>query len=366
MKEVVEFFHMSSKRNFTLKSILEKGLKSFCNTRWVEKYETILEFQTNFKLIIATLEEITNWRDITSSSKANMLLKSLLSIDFVISLNSMVHFFSLSLPLSKLLQKETMDLHTASDMIQSMLSALKSQRLGATMEFQRIWQNSCEIANELDIPIGIPRLAKKQTLRNNYPTSSPEEYFRLSVFIPYIDTLITDIEARFPPEIKDAFNLCLLLPHNIISIDDEKLRATFTSIWKFYYNLLCDKVANNAQEIFIGEIVVWKFKWIQEQKTNVNFNPNKTVIDVFNECNEEIYPNVKQLLSILLTLPVTTASAERSFSSRRLKTWLRNRMSEERLTGLALMHIHQNIEIDIEKVIDRFAKTKKRQLQFVV
>lgn len=78
-----------------------------------------------------------------------------------------------------------------------MLSALKSQILGATMEFYKIWRKSHEVANELDINIQILKLAKKETLRDNYPASSQQEYFHLSIFIPFIDTLIKDIETHF-------------------------------------------------------------------------------------------------------------------------------------------------------------------------
>ncbi|CAI6349937.1 unnamed protein product [Macrosiphum euphorbiae] len=66
-------------------------------------------------------------------------------------------------------------------------------------------------------------------------------------------------------------------------------------------------------------------------------------------------------------LEVLVAMAEMSFSTlRRLKTWLRTRMIEDRLNGLALMHIHRDISIDIEQVIDRFAKNKNRKLDFVL
>jgi len=36
-------------------------------------------------------------------------------------------------------------------------------------------------------------------------------------------------------------------------------------------------------------------------------------------------------------------------------------MADERLTGLALMYIHPEIEIDIETVIDRFAAAQPRK-----
>ncbi|MGH0134772.1 UNVERIFIED_CONTAM: hypothetical protein FKN15_005167 [Acipenser sinensis] len=48
-------------------------------------------------------------------------------------------------------------------------------------------------------------------------------------------------------------------------------------------------------------------------------------------------------------MPVSTASVERSFSClRRLKTCLRSTMCQEKLTGLALLNIHRDMEVDIK------------------
>ena len=73
------------------------------------------------------------------------------------------------------------------------------------------------------------------------------------------------------------------------------------------------------------------------------------------------------LLKIFATIPVTTATAERSFSTlRRLKSYLRATMLEERLTGLALASIHRDISASISpnEIIDILAR-KNRKLLFV-
>ena len=76
------------------------------------------------------------------------------------------------------------------------------------------------------------------------------------------------------------------------------------------------------------------------------------------------FNNIKVSLRILGTSPVTTCTCERSFSAmRRLKTYSRSTMVSERLNGIALMHVHQEIVPDIEKVIDLFS-TKNRRLSF--
>ena len=62
-----------------------------------------------------------------------------------------------------------------------------------------------------------------------------------------------------------------------------------------------------------------------------------------------MFPNIHTMLKVLLTMPGSTASAERSFSGlRRLKTYLCSNMSE---TRLALLCIHHDANIDISEVV---------------
>lgn len=81
-----------------------------------------------------------------------------------------------------------------------------------------------------------------------------------------------------------------------------------------------------------------------------------------------MYPNIRKLLKIFATLPVSTATAERSFSTlRRLKTYLRTTIGADRLNGLALMTIHRDIssKLDPQDVISGLAK-KNRRLDFII
>lgn len=65
----------------------------------------------------------------------------------------------------------------------------------------------------------------------------------------------------------------------------------------------------------------------------------------------ELFSEVVTFVRLLLVCPASSAEAERSFSAlRRLKTWLRNRMSQERLNDLAVCHIHKNIVMQLDLV----------------
>jgi hypothetical protein len=60
-----------------------------------------------------------------------------------------------------------------------------------------------------------------------------------------------------------------------------------------------------------------------------------------------------------------SATAERSFSVlRRLKTYLRSTMNNNRLSSLALMHIHCDFSVDLDKVMEKFVSAKTRRTDF--
>lgn len=57
-----------------------------------------------------------------------------------------------------------------------------------------------------------------------------------------------------------------------------------------------------------------------------------------------IFPNVEIILKILLTMPICNTSAERSFSCmKRVKDYLRNSVSEERLNDMAILYIDSDL-----------------------
>ena len=78
----------------------------------------------------------------------------------------------------------------------------------------------------------------------------------------------------------------------------------------------------------------------------------------------ECYPNFYVDLRTFLTIPVTVASAERSFSKLKLiKTFLRSTMSQSKLSPLAVISIEKDIgrAISYDDLIADFAQKKARR-----
>ena len=84
----------------------------------------------------------------------------------------------------------------------------------------------------------------------------------------------------------------------------------------------------------------------------------------------ETFSETVLLLKAIITVPMTSCEAERCFSTlKRVKTFLRNTISEDRLNALAMLSIEKNLvrdSIDFnQNVIDMFAQLKNRRAKFL-
>lgn len=69
-----------------------------------------------------------------------------------------------------------------------------------------------------------------------------------------------------------------------------------------------------------------------------------------------------------MTLPVTSASAERSFSKLKLvRNYLRNSIGQHRLSNIAILNIErlQVENINVDKIIEDFVNLKAKKKNFL-
>lgn len=83
-----------------------------------------------------------------------------------------------------------------------------------------------------------------------------------------------------------------------------------------------------------------------------------------------IFPETHKLLQIICTIPMTTTESERCFSTlKRIKTFSRNTMKQDRLSALAMCSIEKRLIQETndfnELVIDHFVSQKERRVDFI-
>lgn len=259
--------------------------------------------------------------------------------------------------MSRILQTPSLDLKKATGLIQDTLTVLEKKRSDADFVFQQLFSETENLATQLDVELKVPRVVSCQKHRDNHQQNqTPEEYFRRGIYVPLLDNVVTDLKERLSPDVMKLFGLRVFLPRTSYTAEDiEEVHL----VAEMYQKLL-----NTPPSNVIAEFELWVAKCNRIVADGGEL-PDSVPL-ALDACDEVVYPVINTLLWILETLPVTGATAERSFSTlRRLKTWLRSTMAEDRLTGLALLHIHRDIELDIDAIINRFAK-QNRRLDFVL
>ena len=155
---------------------------------------------------------------------------------------------------------------------------------------------------------------------------------------------------------KATLNLQYFLPSNVELLSFDSVSPALSK-----YKLFYDEIDEYVVE---SEIERWK---ITVQQHNLK---EKSLSDLLKKMSADTifqlsYPTVLKSLKLLATLPVTTATAERSFSTmNRILTDLRISMNVDRLSALALLSSHSNLAqaIDLDKVIDLFAEKCDRRM----
>lgn len=319
IKEVIHFFSSSAKKNFVLKKTLNFSLHSLCETRWIEKHDCISQFSSGLGSIIDALDKISDWDDIGTASKASCLSKSVTTPEFILTLNIVSEMFTITSPIAKLLQSKSQDKLSATTLIKSVISVLKKKRLNSDECFNKIFENTKhQLANLGLSDINMPRLTKSMKNRENPQVEIPKNYYKIVLFIPFLDELLNDLESRFDESSMSVYDLDVILPNLVETKDifDDKtiIENKMLNVVKQFGSLVSNYL-NVPQDIFeknlTGELTLWHEYWLDEKQLPM------TNIDALKRCDYDCFPGI----NILITLPATSASAERNFSSlRRIKT----------------------------------------------
>lgn len=344
-----------------------KRLKHLCETRWVERHESLLAVVDLFPAVVRCLETMQMEGNAATSRSASMLLHSLKTSSNIIGLAVAQHVSSLLLPLTTLLQAKSIDLIACCAEVDAIVAILKQKR-ESPGAFSDIFAKASALCSLAGTEITVPRLAGRQQHRSNAnvaispsdlqqgedgepsqqtPVTPQEIYYRVNVFNPFVDYLLTELSDRFLGHRSNAFALQCLVPKFCRSSVLSDVQPAIA---------LYEDVLHGTPSDVEAEFALWQMKCTSGTICADN------AFDAF-ECCPSTYPNIRFLLQILTTLPVTTASAERTFSMlRRLKTWLRSSMCEERLTGLGLLASSADIEVKPEDVIECFLQRGNRRI----
>ena len=186
----------------------------------------------------------------------------------------------------------------------------------------------------------------ESTGSRDQPSKSDE--FITQLFFPVLDKFLVELQHRIDGKnlaIMNGIAACSPSSCKFLAYDDLKLFAE-------NYNIATESL--EVEVALLSRIVPGRL----DIDSLVSFRN-------YLYSSQPAYESVFKLTQIALTIAVTSAECERSFSTlKRIRTRLRTRMVEERLADLAILAIENETikDLDFDSIIDQFAASTDRRM----
>ena len=259
------------------------------------------------------------------------------------------------------LQEKGADISKAYQHVQTVQSTLVSVREEIEDKHDLLFEEASKIASENNISVLRPWTCNVQKYRENHDAGDVSSYYRVSLTLPFIDSLITSMAERFTPK-----NLALYCGFNILPSIMLK-----TDHWTTYFKEFLDAYLGTIIDVgcIDAELDLWHQYWLDAFTSELEAKC-ASIADVLKMLEKDdfkkTFPIIYNCLKILATVPVTSCECERSISViRRLKTYLRSTMVQVRFTSLALLSIRRDFELNLDAIINTFATKHSRRMKLV-
>ncbi|XP_072179742.1 zinc finger MYM-type protein 1-like [Diadema setosum] len=355
------FFSRSTQRWEKLKRALPVAVKSESETSWSARTEAVKPVCKYLAEILKVLENLIDNENETSDTKsdANELYDRMLTYDFLTLLGFWNTLLMRIDRVQKRLQDPAMNFHDAALDLKALQDNFSDEREDLVGEALKEGLDLCE---EWNVAFERRRRRKKQMAgeqARDVGLTAKEEMER--VMKGTLDGIHTEMGERFTRlNDTDAKFGFLLNVKELCSYGTES-----TNLKKKCKNLGDVYTSDvNGQQLY-QEILECRMLLSSRPEVNIS-KPEELLEFIVQYGDESVFPNLRIAVQIMLTVAVSIASCERSFSKLKLiLSYLRASMGQDRLCDLALLSVEreETEKIDFEQIIDRFAAEKARKIR---
>ena len=330
------------------------GIRVLCPTRWTVRAESIHSILTNYETLQRTWEEALQ---VTTDTEAKARIQGVAA-----QMTTFTYFFGSMLGelilkhtdnLSRTLQHASMSAAEGQHITAMTVATLNSMR--SDDQFNLFWDLVVLKAEELSVDE--PKLPRKRKLPHRYDDSSssgdfpstPKAYFKPAYF-EAIDLVTNCIQERFDqPGYRIYRSLETLL---VKASKREEFQENLDDVCAFYHDDFDKELLRSQLQTFGIH-----FQTVEETAVQISVFDVKRYFLSLSPGQVSLLSQVRRLLQLILVMPATNATSERSFSAlRRLKNYLRTTMAQERLNHLMVMHVHKERtdKLDLKAVLNEF------------
>ncbi|CAF3654027.1 unnamed protein product [Rotaria sordida] len=360
LQEIYNYFTKSIKRHYVLRQELESSefgvlVKSLADTRWTANFETLHAIDVSFEQIVESLSIISEViTDKDDAHQAKCLKQKLLSFETMFLLFFMINVTRVTHALTSHLQGKQLDIITAISIISNTLKLIQNMRNDDVTMINMI-QRTVRRAETFDIDIDM----EFQKLHRPRKPSQRIDNNQCTAVTLTRDQYYTKLMRQVLDHLYSGFNDYLI---------------TITNKLRYFHNLSPDRIKqfsfNDAEQLCSivpglssPSLVLTEFELLRQ-----DISACTTIDQVIAHLRTvgHAYPRASLVYNFLITLPVTVASNERSFSKMKIiKNYLRNALKNEKFAHLMLCAVEYDIlsTVDLDKMAAKWGQMKNRRVK---
>uniref|UniRef100_H3AL73 HAT C-terminal dimerisation domain-containing protein n=1 Tax=Latimeria chalumnae TaxID=7897 RepID=H3AL73_LATCH len=314
------------------------SLQSSSQTRWGAPVDAISVIQKTYSPLVKTLERIIS----EDTDGARDQLADMKSFWFLLITDVLHDILQLMHMLLACLQALQLELVAAKELViltENKLSAIRDES-----KFKEYFKTASKRVDELKIPVTFTAPSSKNTRRGELVEMTPEVYFRTQFYYPVL-----------------AFWKCGRL-YNSLSKVLQKIQKKPDTLTKAY--------GSGDQNDIDPTALLTEYRVFCDYYFKIGSKVEDNLTDVVKLLTkqglESSFPSVTVMYKIAITLPVTSAGAECTFSKLKLiKTRLCSTVRDKRLENLIIISVERNFldPIDVSDIIDKFAEQRNRRIR---
>ena len=355
-----KFFHYSPKRAESLKMVQqvldlpELKIAKPSDTRWLAHERCVKAVKASYGAIVIALNDIY---ENTHEPESLGLSKALSKQSTIVAIYMLDYALPQVAKLSRTLQAEHLDLSVISSLVDATLHTLDDAVLTSANWVQELLDEQENLEEAAGIKVTLADITT----------------FQEKVTKPFIAHLKENVSSRFASSSDIVSALSIFDPRKAPKVDSPDLPQygeQAISILMAHYG--AEKPAETLlgeptnREAVISSDITTEWKTYRQLLVNMHEKSMKLQLKelVSNDMMRTLFPNLSKIATISLSIPVSTASVERSFSQMKLiKSRLRSSLSNTSLSHLMKIAIESPAEltdIELEGIVDVWKKKSRR------
>ena len=165
--------------------------------------------------VVQTFEVIStdNTWNTESSTRATSLLLSITQFEFLMAIVVVEACLGYIKGLTVALQSRSTDICTAYREASIVMRVLTDVRENVDQNHNQWYKSAVDLSAQINgSPPSMPRRCGRQSQRDNVPAHTPEEYYKRSLTIPFLDHMLSHLETRFSHMQQKAMTALQILP----------------------------------------------------------------------------------------------------------------------------------------------------------